>query len=265
MTQGIMTDWVTTGLTALVIFVATVVHGITGFGYAQVSMGLLPLFRNPGAASIIFTVTAIFSNGRVWWSVRDDFDWRRWVVPVIGLALGLPPGIYVFSAFNKTQLRAAIGGVLVLAVVLIASMRQIDTVTNWIEDSDLKPGWKTGVTAGFLSGVFGGAVAIPGPPMIVYGAFMAAGGFWTDREMKAVFTAFFGTLMVYRVATLGLTGTLSLPLLIDAAIALPGIFIGAWVGVKIFNRVPETVFGWLVLVLLTVNAAVLLFTSIPDL
>ena len=43
-----ITDWVTTGLTALVIFLAAAVHGITRFGYAQVSMGLLPLFRNPG-------------------------------------------------------------------------------------------------------------------------------------------------------------------------------------------------------------------------
>lgn len=90
----IITDWVITGLTALVIFLVAVVHGITGFGYAQVSTGLLPLFRTPGAASIIFTVTAIFSNGRVWWSVRDDFDWRNWIVPIVGLALCLPLGVY---------------------------------------------------------------------------------------------------------------------------------------------------------------------------
>lgn len=254
-----------TALTALVIFVATVVHGIAGFGYAQVSMGFLPLFRTSGAATLIFTVTAIFSNGRVWWGVREDFEWTRWIVPVIGLALGLPLGIYVFSAFNDTQLRAAIGVVLVLSVVLIASVRQLDIVTNWIRDSGLKPGWKTGVTAGLFSGIFGGAVAIPGPPIIVYGAFMAAGGFWSDREMKAVFTAFFGTLMVYRLATLGVTGALSLPLLMEAVIALPGIFVGAWVGGRIFDRVPEAVFTWAVLALLTVNAAVLLFTSIPEL
>jgi len=28
--------------------------------------------------------------------------------------------------------------------------------------------------------------------MIVYRAFMSASGFWTDKEMKATFTAFFG-------------------------------------------------------------------------
>lgn len=257
-----MIDWIIAGLTALVIFVATVVHGIAGFGYAQVSMGLLPLFRNPGAASIIFTVTAIFSNGRVWWSVRDEFDWKQWIIPVGGLVLGLPLGIYIFSALNETQLRAAIGVVLLIAVGLIAAVRQVDTVIEWIEQSGINPGWKAGVVAGFLSGIFGGAVAIPGPPLVVYGAFMSASGFWTDREMKAVFTAFFGTLMVYRLASLSVTWAVTVSLLIEAAIVLPGLFLGAWIGVKIFNRIPKRIFSWIVLTLLTVNALILLMTAV---
>lgn len=208
-------------------------------------------------------MTAIFSNGRVWWSVRDDFEWTRWIVPVGGLALGLPLGVYVFSALNKAQLRAAIGIVLLLAVVLIAAVRQLDVVTNWMTESGIEPGWKTGATAGFLSGIFGGAVAIPGPPMIVWGAFMSASGFWSDREMKAVFTGFFGTLMAYRLATISVTRTVPVNLLVEAAIALPALFVGAWVGVEIFDRVPQTTFSWFVLALLTINALILLSTSLP--
>ena len=48
-------NWINTGLSALVIFVATIVHGIAGFGLAQVSMGIMPLFRSPASASAIFT------------------------------------------------------------------------------------------------------------------------------------------------------------------------------------------------------------------
>jgi hypothetical protein len=47
--------WITTGLTAVVILVAAAVHGIAGFGFAEVSMGVMPLFRSPSSASIIFT------------------------------------------------------------------------------------------------------------------------------------------------------------------------------------------------------------------
>ncbi|UTF55227.1 sulfite exporter TauE/SafE family protein [Natronosalvus rutilus] len=258
-------DWIVTGLTALVILLASIVHGIAGFGFAQLSMGLMPLFRSPSSASIIFTVTAIVSNGRVWWSVREAFDWRKWIVPIVGLTVGMPLGIYVFSRFSQSQMRLAIGGVLLVAVIVVAATQESETVDDWIEGAGYRPGVVVGATAGFLSGILGGAVAIPGPPMIVYGAFMAAGGFWSDEEMKAVFTAFFGSLMVYRLGSLGYAGDVTVPLLTEAAVALPMVFLGAWLGVKIFNRIPERIFGWVVLALLTANAFILLGTAVPEL
>jgi hypothetical protein len=258
-------DWVTTGLSAVVILLASVIHGIAGFGFAQVSMGLMPLFRSPSSASIVFTVTAVVSNGRVWWSVRDAFDWRRWIVPVAGLVVGMPLGIYVFSRFDRTQMRVAIGAVLVLAVAVVGATQQLDVVTDWIEAREYRPGNLVGATAGLFAGVFGGAVAVPGPPMIVYGAFMSASGFWTGEEMKAVFTAFFGTLMLYRLGGLTYTGAVTGPLVLEALVAIPMVFVGAWIGVYVFDHIPERTFQWIVLALLTANAFVLLFTAVPEL
>jgi len=101
--------------------------------------------------------------------------------------------------------------------------------------------------------------------MIVYGAFMSASGFWSDEEMKATFTAFFGTLMLYRLGSLTYTGAVTTPLMIEAVVAIPMVFLGAWIGVYIFDHIPERLFQWLVLVLLTVNAFVLLYTAVPEL
>jgi uncharacterized membrane protein YfcA len=100
-------DWVTTGLSAVVILFAAAVHGIAGFGLAQVSMGIMPLFRSPSSASIIFTATAVVADTGVWWSVRDAFDWEKWFVPAAGPLVGMPLGIYVFSRFDETQMRVA--------------------------------------------------------------------------------------------------------------------------------------------------------------
>jgi uncharacterized membrane protein YfcA len=261
----VTSEWVTTGLSALVILIASLVHGIAGFGFAQVSMGIMPLFRSPASASIIFTATAVVSNARVLWSVREAFDWRMWIVPVGGLVVGMPLGIYVFSAFNEVQMRAAIGAVLVLAVLVVGATQQLEFVNDWIEETDYRPGNLVGATAGLLAGVLGGAVAVPGPPMIVYGAFMSASGFWSDEEMKATFTAFFGTLMLYRLGSLSYTGAVTTPLLVEAAIAVPMVFLGAWIGIYIFDHIPERGFQWLVLALLSVNAVILLYTAVPAL
>jgi len=255
-------DWMITIFTSIVILLAALVHGIAGFGFAQVSMGLLPLFRNPAMASVIFTVTAVVSNGRVFWSVKDDFNLKDWIVPVGGLIFGMPLGIYLFQNLSKQQLRLFIGIILIMAVILIALMRQIDAVKDWIKDKGVKPDWKTGLTAGFFAGILGGAVAIPGPPMIVYGAFMVANQYWEGTKMKAIFTAFFGTLMAYRLGVLAYTGSVTVPLVTEALIALPALFIGAWIGIKIFKKIPKRTFSWFVLAGLTINAVILIVTSV---
>jgi uncharacterized membrane protein YfcA len=255
-------DWACIALTSLVIFLATLVQGIAGFGLAQVSMGLLPLFRSPSSAYVIFSLVAVVSTARVWWSVREDFRWKDWAIPAAGLAPGLPLGVYLFSRLNETQLRIAIAITLFVAVILIAAVRQLSSLNRWVKGTGFEPGWKAGVLAGFLSGVLGGAVAIPGPPIIVYGALLEAVGFWNSKTMKAVFTAFFATLAFYRVIPLAVTGAVSPSFVMEALIALPALFLGAWAGISIFRRARPKVLSWIVLGLLTANATILLITSL---
>ncbi|MFP4200856.1 MAG: sulfite exporter TauE/SafE family protein [Clostridia bacterium] len=246
------------GLTALAFFIGAVVHGIAGFGFAQVSMGLLPLFRGAATGSVVFSMVAIVANARVLWSVREYFRWRDWAIPVLGLAVGMPLGIRYFQQFGEEQLRFFIGATLLLAVILIIAMRQLSFARDWIEDSGFQPGWTWGVTAGFLAGILGGAIAIPGPPMIMYGTFMVGAGLWKGRRMKAVFTAFFGTVQLYRLASLLVAGSVTMPLVTEAALGLPGLFLGAWLGILIFRHISQDIFRWIVLALLTTNALILL-------
>ena len=229
----------------MVITLGTLVHGIAGFGVAQVSMGLMPLFRSAASASIIFSLIAVVSNFRVWWSVRDKFVVKDWFFPVLGLVFGMPLGIYVFSSFSESQFRIAIGITLILAVILITFFKRLDFFRDWLKKKNFNPGWKSAVTAGFIAGIFGGAVAIPGPPMIIYGTFMVAAGFWESKHMKAIFTAFFGTLMFYRLMTVLVTGSFTMPLLLEALIVMPALFLGSWPGIKIYNHIPEKIFSWL--------------------
>ncbi len=248
--------------TSIVILLGALVQGIAGFGNAQVIMGLLPLFRNAAAASVIYTATAVVCNGRVFWSVKEDFEFDEWIVPIIGLIFGMPLGIFVFQNLSENQLRLIIGFVLLIAVALIILIRQTDVVSDWIKENKLKPGWKTGVLVGFLAGLLGGAVAIPGPPMILYGAFMIANEYWSGARMKAIFTAFFGTVMAYRLAILILTESVTQALATEALIVLPALFIGAWIGIKIYRHIPEKIFRWVVIVGLTINAIILTVTSL---
>ncbi len=137
-------DWIVTLWSALVVLVATTVHGITGFGTGQITMGVLPLFRDAGSASIVVSIVVFITNLRVFWSVRDKFNLKDWMIPVVGLVLGLPLGIYLFGAWDEGQLRMAIGVVMIISAVLILLLRQIKSIREWIKGTGWQPGRVSG-------------------------------------------------------------------------------------------------------------------------
>ena len=255
-------NWTIVALSAGAIFLGAIVLGIAGFGLGQVAMGLMPLFRDPGEAAAIFGVVAVVSNFRVWWSVRDSFKWKDLLFPLIGMAVGLPLGILVLQQLSEEQMRVIIGITMLVAVILIALFRELKLFDKWFGDKekDYQDPRYLGLIAGLLAGVLGGAVAIPGPPMIIYGAFMVAAGAWKSKKMKAIFTGYFSILMLYRSISLSVTGDMTLNLFVEALMMLPGMLLGAWLGIKIYRIIPEKIFQWIVLGSLTINAFILIFT-----
>ena len=245
-----------------VIMTAAIVVGMAGFGMAQVSNGLLPLYISASVGNIMFTPLAFVSVGRTFWSVRQHFRLKNTLFPVLGLIPGLPLGTYFFSQFSNSQLIIAIAVVLLISVVVIGTVRQMNVVQQWVKNSGWSPGWKTGVSAGVVAGILGGAVGIPGPPMILYGSAMMAAGLWAPGEAKAVFTSYFPVLMIYRLVSLGIAGKLSIGLMAMAGLALPGLLIGTYLGIRLYSTIPPKLFGWVVLALLTVNAVILLFNAL---
>ena len=140
-------------------------------------------------------------------------------------------------------------------------MRQIDYFKDLMKKSSWEPRPKTAILTGFIAGIFGGSVAIPGPPMIVYGAFLMASNKWKGDRMKAVFTGFFGTLMLYRLSGLVWAGSVTTPLVLEAFIAIPAMLIGSALGIWVYEKIPEKIFQWIVIFGLTINAFILILTA----
>jgi uncharacterized protein len=252
-------DWVVTAYTALVVLFATTIHGITGFGTGQITMGILPFFRDPGPASVIVSLLVFVTNVRVFWSSRDAFNWKDWLIPVIGLVVGLPVGVYLFGTLDQESMRVAIGIVMLVGTIIIALTRQVKSISDWIRSTGYQPGPISGIIAGFLSGVTGGAVSIPGPPMIIYGAFLVETEYWEPKQMKAIFTAFFATNLLYRLGLLLFTGDLTGELALEALIIAPALFLGTWIGIQLFKKLPKEAFRWFLIVFLVILSLLLIF------
>jgi uncharacterized membrane protein YfcA len=113
-------------------------------------------------------------------------------------------------------------------------------------------GWDLG--AGVLSGLIGGAVGLPGPPVVIY----AATQDWGPRTFKANLQAFFIVNQSVIVIGYWVAGLLSAEVVrLTASYFVPAA-IGTAIGMALFNHVDAVRFRRIVFVLLLVAGVLLL-------
>lgn len=162
---------------ALVIFLASFVMGLAGFGVALVAMAFLPYLMSPVTAIVMLTIYALVFSLVALTQLWRDMTPRALVDLLIGTLVGTPFGVAVLAVIPLGALSRLIGLVLVIVVALEmrGAMPRRLTARGW------------GLGAGLLAGVLGGAVGTPGPPVIVYATTQG----WSARTMKANVMAFF--------------------------------------------------------------------------
>ena len=229
---------------ALVVFAAHVVFGVAGFGTGLVAMAFLPFIMTPAQAVVLMTVLTIIFAVVLFVPLRTEFSARAIAGLTAGSLLGTPAGVYVLAVAPPDVVNRLIGLFLIVIVVLEFAGRF---------PRDL-PGRGWGLGAGVLAGLFGGAVGLPGPPVIVYGATRE----WSPRAFKANLQAFF--VVNQSVILLGYWGAGLVTAEVGrlTAIYLVPALVGTVVGMRLFDRVDPVRFRRVVFALLFVSGCVLL-------
>jgi uncharacterized protein len=229
---------------ALVIFAASFVMGLTGFGIALVAMAFLPYLMTPADAIVLLTIYALVFSIVVVAQLRHDLTPRALVDLGVGTLAGTPLGVWVLASLPVSMLNRLIGAVLVLVVVL--------EIVQAMPERLHGRGWGLGM--GFMAGLIGGAVGTPGPPVIVYATTQG----WSPRTMKANIMGFFvlnqGAILIGYWWTGLVTATV---LTLTATMALPAVAGGA-AGVALFGRLDPVRFRRVVFAMLLLSGLVLL-------
>jgi uncharacterized protein len=229
---------------ALVVFVASFVMGLTGFGIALVAMAFLPYLMEPAAAIVLLTIYAFVFSVVVVVQLRRDVAPRTLMDLSLGSIVGTAPGVWVLASLPTSLLNRLIGAVLLVVVAL--------EFRRALPERLIARGW--GMGAGFLAGLVGAAVGTPGPPVIVYATTQG----WSPRTMKANIMAFF--VLNQGVILFGYwwAGLLTRPVLeLTVSLALPALA-GVLAGVALFGRLDPVRFRRVVFVLLLLSGLVLL-------
>lgn len=235
---------------AVVVLFAAVVQGASGFGFSLVAVPLLAVAAGPKDAVVLASVLAVASTAGLAVRFRDQVDRPLAGRLLAGACAGLPFGAVVLQLVPADALLLAIGvvvlaiGVVVLVFTVVLARRGAPTV-------DDRPVRTSGdLAAGLLCGLLTTSVGTNGPPVVLrlqaHG--LAAGQF------RATASAVFVGCNLAAVAVFAAGGRVDRDLLVQAAVALPGLVVGLWAGDHVHRRLPAERFRTMVLGLMVLTA-----------
>ena len=143
---------------AAVIFFASFVMGLTGFGLAIVAMAFLPWLMSPITAVVLLTLYASVSLSFLVIQLRRETSLPSIGDLLVGTFAGIPLGVWGVSALPVSTLNRLLGLVLVLIVAL----------EFWGRMPVRLIGRAWGFGAGFAAGVIGGAIGTPSPLQMLH-------------------------------------------------------------------------------------------------
>jgi uncharacterized protein len=227
------------------IFFAAIVRGYSGFGFAMLAITSLSLLLPPleivPSIFLLEVAASIHLLPQVW----REIHWRALIWLFLGACLGTPFGVYALAHAPAAPLTLAIAIFVFAAATLLArgySMRRM-------------PGRAFTFATGTASGVFSGGFGMSGPPVVLF-FFSSPTGAAVGR---ASMIAFFFLTDVVGLAWQAAGGLIHGTTLWRAALFLPPLAAGVWLGNRSFKRAdPAAVRRWVLrlLMLLALLAAV---------
>lgn len=218
------------------VFLAAVVRGFSGFGFALLTVISLSFVLPPATIVPAMFVLEVAAGVHLVPSIWRDIHWRSIAVMVGTAVVFTPMGVYCLATVPVAPMKLVLAGLIfTTALVLMAGiqMKRMPTLAQTAA---------TGATAGILNGAFG----IGGPPIIVF--FLGS-----PLALQAGRASIIATFLAMDMAGLpalfafGLFGWDSVRL---AVISLPALVAGLSLGARLAGRVSEAVARRVVLAVL---------------
>ena len=226
------------------VFAAALVSSVAGFSFPAICGAVLfHLIDDPIQVVQIMMVCGAGGQTLMVWALRRHIVWRELLPFLLGAAISLPLGTYILLNTKPEVYRPAIG-VMVIAYALYMVFRRPVVVRHQHVAFD--------VAAGMLSGITGGAAALPSVFVTVWCGFKG----WSKERQRGLYQPFILIAQLGAIAMMVLMGPSSgRPVSFDfSGVAyLPAMILGATIGMGFFKRLNDRQFALAVNLLLIVS------------
>jgi uncharacterized membrane protein YfcA len=225
-------------VTIIAVFIAGVIRGYSGFGFAMVAVTSMSLVIPPARVVPLVLILEIMASIRLVPQVWSDIDWYslRWLLA--GSLIATPFGAYLLANIPAEPMRISISLLVLVAAILL--------LQGWAWKR--MPGRPLILTTGVACGILNGAAAIGGPPVILLYLSSPAGVTVSRASIIAYFLGI-DTMSLMMASIQGLTTS---HILLLTVVCLVPLLFGIAVGSRMFIKVDKESFRHHVLILLII-------------
>lgn len=228
------------------------VHSFMGFGFAIVALAALPFVIDARTAHLMLPLCSLPMLGATAWAYRGGSDWPTLRPALLGIAVMMPVGLYLFNKVSLDLLVRGTGLAILAMVLMSVRNRHIHAADQSRPGSSLV----TGAICGFL----GGAVNIAGPPVAAY----ALKQDWPPERFKAFVTQCLLIVSIYKALGLLIGGNLTVEATLYALWVVPFSILGIGLGVIASKYIAPQLFQRLVAVALIAVACLMIYRGSPS-
>jgi uncharacterized membrane protein YfcA len=217
----------------VVIFLAGAAQAMTGFGFGLVAVPLMTLFLSPASAIPIIVIEGLVLNLMVLAQSSRQVRLRQiGPLSVAGLA-GVPLGVWLLANLDPSSLRVYIGVLMVAAGVLFSTGLRVSVSNPRL----------AGIPVGFASGVLGGSVSMPAPPIILFFANQKL----PPSEFRLNLILIITLQLLLSLPVYAANDLLPQKAFVWSAAILPALLLGGVIGTRLLGVVSDRVFRYLTL------------------
>lgn len=224
----------------VIIFLAAIVRGFSGFGFSLLAISALSLIYTPAEIVPSIFMLELAASVNLLPSIWKDIHWRSLGPLTFGCLIATPVGVWFLAHISPAPMQLALAIFVLMATGLLWMGFALKHV----------PGTVASTLVGAASGLSNGAFGIGGPPVILF-YFSSPAGVAAGR---ASLTAFFLATDVIGLANQSYQGLVTWDAAYRALAYLPALIVGVWVGARSFKTVDQALFRKIVLVLLAAMA-----------
>lgn len=233
-----------------VILGASLVQGITGYGFAVIMVPVFLVFFEPPSAVAVATLLGLVLCVAM---LIRNWGHLKLIPMLVVVAVSIPSvwlGSHLLIIFPASTVRLLAG------VALMASMAPLLTKNGLPSGRE----HRLALAAGFVGGVLQGATGMGGP---VYALFFTNQG-WRPEVFRSSFSLLLSLMSVITLGELAVAGNLRTSDLVEALEFLPWVAAGLPMGLLLARRVDAKRHRLLMLALLLVTSLVLILTAGVD-